>query len=367
MPGFAPVPPAAQRPPPPALPARFAPTAGPPVIQRVAVKLQPQDSVVKELVTYARKNLSVDRRVHDSLTDARKTVGPRENVFLFGHGGNSRVDLEEHDMFGGKTVPQLADEIAENLNFADRYNGTIFLIGCKTASVVSALKAALRERTGQKIRVQGTTELLQTTSDGTIVQRDPPQGPDATRMRESIDMQRHFYPSLVQLKNQQRATIQALRRARTTAEKRAAAFEIIDQDALVTQNLGAIDNGLALLADTERPALVGRREGLAEARESFAKARTGRAALVGLLEQLLALHPRDRPADQPQPDDAAIIAQIVALLQPNVSELSDAAQVWALLIGVHDEPDVLETKPFDLRMMVPKGRMGRRKVRRRAD
>lgn len=322
------------------------------IIQRVGVNLQSYDPVVKKLIAYSKNTLGITDPVFSSLEAAARTVKRTENLYLYGHGGNSSIDLEEHDLFARINMQNLANDIAENINFPKDYVGSIYLIGCKTISLVSALKTGLKLRTGLNIKVRGTTELLQTTKTGGMVVRDQTKDSVTIKSRESNDMQRHFYDTLRQLRNMRRDAIETLR---NPVNLKAGIIKILEQEEFIDATLKTVDEALEKLAGASTPTLLGRKEGLETVQEAFQDAKKIRNDLKEKMKEFFALDKEMEEEDRKN-RHRSIANGLRSLLIPNKNEINDTILVWGIVVNSFDDPDVLKSTPFTLDTMWPKRR-----------
>lgn len=323
------------------------------IAQRVSINLQPADNVIKKLLKYANEKLGVNDQLFDSVEAAQgRVLGKTENIYLFGHGGYSGVEIEEHDLFAGINMGNLATNLHDNITFPEEYTGTIFLIGCKTDSLLSSLKSQLDTKTGKNLNIRGTTETLQTGKDGEIGLRDQPGTEAEVRRREIADIQRYFYQPLITLRNSRREVLNELGRADDFEKKKAAISIAFAQRKIVDSRLDAIRTGLERLKGTTSPKLLGKKSGLQSIEEVYAKSKEAQNKIQQCLVQFLDLHEK-KPLPQNGPQlEAEIIQKLTTVLSEDRRYLTEQIDVTALLVGINDEPDMLLTQAFSLEQMV---------------
>jgi hypothetical protein len=319
------------------------------IVQRVSINLQPADGVIKKLLKYAKEELGVNDTLFESVEAAREHVlGKTENIYLFGHGGYSAVDVEEHDLFAGINMDGLADALFANVAFPKDYTGTIYLIGCKTDSLLGGLKAKLDLKTQQDLKIRGTTETLQTGEDGEIRLRDQPGSETEVKRREVADMQRYFYQPLITLKNARRDVLQEVQRATSFGEKRDAMIKAHGQRKTVDNGLIAIRNGLERLKYATSPKLLGKKNGLKSIEEVYATAKVAQDKIQQCVVEFLDLHEKVPLPENASVVEGKILQKLVAVLTEDRKYLGEQVSITALLVGVNDEPDLLQTSPFRL-------------------
>jgi hypothetical protein len=257
----------------------------------------------------------------------------------------------------------LAKDIHTHIKFPLGYRGRIYLIGCKTASVVSDLKHRLDQKTGLNLDVRGTTELLQTTHEGGIVLRDPPKNGKMIGMRQNIDLQRSYCATLVRLRDlrwQACLKLEAIRGQLGISGMTAAVVLLLDQQELCKESLGAINTGLQQLASARDITLVGRRKGLESVRDAFLEADGITKTVMDALEILIDYVKGLRSDEDVRP----VVGDLIEALRENWLVLNTRIDVWVLMIQTHDEPDLLKSKPFHLHSMIGPKRPSKSQRRR---
>ncbi|MFT5779241.1 MAG: hypothetical protein ACI837_002198, partial [Crocinitomicaceae bacterium] len=233
------------------------------MVQRVSINLQPADNVITALVKYAREQLGVSDVMFNSIGAAHgRVLGPAENIYLFGHGGYSAAEVEEHDRFGSISMPDLATGLNSNFTFPENYTGTIYLVGCKTDSLLGTLKPNLDHLTGQNISIKGTTETVQTGEDEAMRLRDQPTTESEVKRRETADIQRFFYQHLIRLRNLRTTALGEIRAANDFEAKKVAIFGAYQQKGAVDGLLNGVREGLQRLRGTTSIRLKGKISGL---------------------------------------------------------------------------------------------------------
>ena len=329
-------------------------------IQRLAVNLQNDDEVVKKLVTYAQQKLGMNDQVVDSMAIGAKTLGTNENIYLFGHGGSSRIDMEHNDLFARIDMQNLAQLMHQHLVFPKDYAGTIYLIGCHTSSLINALKGQLDELTGRNLDIRGTYEKLQTTDDDVIVHRDPSESTKEENMRAHADLLRSYYHKLIQLRSMRLAGRKALLDAASASNKEKvgdALLAVNGQNTYIKTELQKIEQAIGLLKDAIAPKLKGRLSGFNSVYEVFNNATKTQTAIKNNLLLYLDRHEANKAKKEAEREnldefDVGLALSTAELMKKEYKSLNEEVQVTAILIETYDSPDVMHSKPFDLGQMV---------------
>lgn len=147
------------------------------LIQRVGINLQPTDKTVQKLVSptiLGKLGISDVPKTLDSFSTTTKyKIGKTENIYVFGHGGESDVLMEEHNLIGNFHAGDLAMQLADIINFPNGYKGSVYLVGCKTDSLIDSLEKQLKAKTMLDIKVMGTVEILEISKNMDITVREP--------------------------------------------------------------------------------------------------------------------------------------------------------------------------------------------------
>lgn len=311
----------------------------------MSVSLQPDDDVIQQIVAYSQETLHLDEPVAPGVPPQGQ-VGTAENIYLYGHGGTSAINVEDNDRFGRRSVGQLTAMLAPHIP-AD-YTGTIFLIGCTTQPIVAGLRGALQNATGQQLEIRGTPEKLQTTGDGGIVLRRAPANDEVASMRESVDMGRRYYRRIIGLRKALGDSRQALGAAGDMPARQQAVLQVIVALEQLKEMNQEIRTGLEQLGpDDLPPKLEGRRNGLQGVRDNLASVGGQQEQLIDLLDEWMPLRLNNENFGTVQ--ELQLITAMRANLQQARQTLNEHIQVLAVLTNVADE--VLQGVPFQLPMM----------------
>jgi hypothetical protein len=323
------------------------------VAQRVSINLQPADPVIKKLLKYTKEKLGVNDQVLESIESAENYIpGKTENIYLFGHGGYSGVDIEEHDLFAGTNMQNLAAGLHANIAFPEGYTGTIYLIGCKTDTLLSSFKTQLDQLTGKSLNIKGTTETLQTGTDDDISLRDQPGTESEVKRREIADIQRYFYRHLIELRNLRGTALKGVKEADDFEKKKTAIMAAYKQKNIVDDRLNATRSALEKLKNVTSIKLLGKKSGIKSMEEIFAQSKQAQNQIEGYLMEFLDLYEK-----KPLPDNASdlerqIVQKLTNTLKEDQSQLSEQVAVTAMMVQINDEPDLLGTTAFSLDQMV---------------
>ena len=328
-------------------------------VQRLAVNLQNEDDVVNKLVSYAQQTLGMNDQVVDSIAAGAKTLGSHENIYLFGHGGSSQIDLEENDLFARINMVDLAQSMNEHLIFPEDYDGCIYLIGCHTNSLINELKSQLDELSGKNLDIRGTYEKLQTTDNDEIVHRNPSESPEEESMRAHADLLRSYYPKLISLRNMRRFGRRALLDATKVEDKEGIGDAFIvayEQNKIIKAEFQKINLVIDRLKGAMAPKLKGRLSGFESIHNVYKTAGETQSTITANFLKYLEKHEANKAKQQEEREnldefDVALALETAALMNVEYDGLSMEVQVTAIMIQAHDSPDVMKSKPFALDQM----------------
>lgn len=309
------------------------------------MNLQPNDSVIQKIAAYSGRVLGIDEEVFSEFPNDQGAVGTTENIYLYGHGGTSRVDVETHDQFARLGVERLREMLAPIIP-AD-YEGTIYLVGCTTQPLVAGLASGLASDTDQDVRVLGTPEKLEVWQ-GEVALRRQPKDTQEEVLRSSLDLQRPYFFKLHRLLKELKTADTQLAAATSMKQRMTGMLALMTALETLKATHQEMAKGLQILGSDELPPKVeGRRDGLQAVQRILDVLAEHASGLTALMERWLPL--RTVASNFGLETETLLISQMGTHLQGASEKLNFQLDVLQLMVNTADE--VKKGVPFGLELM----------------